>query len=114
VKPDTDSEEETAKNVQCWVREDKTEDFDVLAVANNLLLNILLANGNQLRAVKEKDIFIQYQKLYAREFWHNYETRTDKFNTANLANAMKPFRNFVLMTKDQIEHKIREIIEKGE
>jgi hypothetical protein len=115
IRVDTDIGATFAQNVQFWIREDKTEDFETLTVAQNLRRNILLASGNQLKSVAEKDVFIQYQKLYAREFWRNYDTKTEKFNTEHLATVIKPYRNFILATKAFIDAQIQKsLLKKGE
>jgi hypothetical protein len=114
VQVDTDIGITFAKNVRFWLRDDKTEDMEILMIANNLLREILLASGNQLKIVKEKDIFIQYQKLYARESRCAYATRTDTFNTECLATTMKPYRNFTLIPKEFIKEQIQKIITKTE
>jgi len=114
VRVDADIGVTYAQNLQFWIGEDKTEDFETLTVARNLRINIFLASGNQLKSVAEKDIFIQYQKLYAREFWRNYDIKEQKYKTERLANVMKPYRNFTLLTKDYIDTQLKSLLKKGE
>lgn len=101
-------------NLQFWIRQDKIEDYDILLVAQKLLRNILLASGNQLKTVKEKEIFIQYQKEFAREKWNAMSVKIDTYNTERLANVMRPYRNFALAKRDFIDKQIlKSLIKRG-
>jgi hypothetical protein len=112
---DTDIGVTFAQDLAFWIREDKVEDFQTLNATRNLMSNILFYNGKSNGSeIREKDISAQYQKLFAKEFWRNYETRKETFNTEKMALTFKPYRNFVLATKDFIDTQIKKTIEKGE
>jgi len=138
VRVDEDVGITYARTIQFWLRNDRVDDLETLMVARNLHWNILDASGNATRhmyipfsyrgcvTVKsdivftnkefdEKIIYVQYQKLYARVFWRNYDTKEEKFNTERLATVMKPYRNFVLATKEFLDEQIKNaLIQKGE
>jgi len=101
IKVDTDKLEVYIQDLKCWVREDVLEDYRILFVAYQLMRNI-----RNRKDTKERSVFIEYQKLAKKELWKTYRIRTEKFNTERLANTRKPYREFELVTEEELDKKI--------
>lgn len=96
-----------AKNVKIWARKDMLENFDLVFSLEKFIRNI--------QKIKiEKDIYREYQKLFAKEKWLNYLVETETFRTKKMALVKKPYRDFELVTKEFVETQLEKIILKKE
>jgi uncharacterized Fe-S cluster-containing radical SAM superfamily enzyme len=109
VQLDTNKGVVFAQDLQCWVRQSCLDDFRVLYVAYKIMRNI-----NKHKNLREKHIFIEYQKLSKKELWTNYKTKTEWFNTEKIAHIRKPYREFELVTTEFLDKRIGENIIKVE
>jgi hypothetical protein len=73
-----------------------------------------MRNINKHKNLREKHIFIEYQKLSKKELWTNYKTKTEWFNTEKIAHIRKPYREFELVTTEFLDKRIGENIIKVE
>ena len=105
--------EGTVECLQFWVRKDYKYNYSILRrildVASQLEI-IAISNP-----IIQKDVFQAYQKSFDMEILTtNYYLKTDNFNTKKISKNMKPHRNFIKTSKQNINIFIKNYIEKGE
>lgn len=110
IRPDPELDLNFAEDVTFWVEDTHHDSFKILNATMNLMNNVIYYTGKPLEEIKERDIYIQYQKLFAREFWHNYETKSERFKTKKLAKMRKPHRNFTSVTKEYLNEQIEKTL----
>ena len=105
------SREDVVQNLQWWVREDKKYGYAILRKIQNMMRELELIEP--FSELIEKDIFRTYQEIFdTNVVLKNYDIRIDQFNTKKISTSIKPYRNFILTTKDIIHRFIKIYIEK--
>lgn len=97
-----------AKNVKFWVRKEFKDDTTTLYVIDVLSKNIFEYRGRKRTdQIDEKEIFREYQRLFADKQWLNYVTKTEKFRTEKAANLKVPHLNFIEIDVEYLEKVIQ-------
>lgn len=100
---DTFKEVTIPKHITFWARQDRLENFELIYTLKKFM--------QKIEKVKtEKEIYQEYQKMFAKLKWINYIVEKDNFKTERMARAKKPYRDFELVTKEFIEKQFEKII----
>ena len=110
----TINSESSVEGLQFWIREDLKYDYRILRKILEMFSQ--LENIEPFSEVIEKDIFRAYQEIFDIEdcITKNYKITTKEFTTKKMALALKPYRDFVKVTKLGINIFIKNYIEKGD
>ena len=105
------SREDVVQNLQWWIREDKKYSYAILRKIQDMMLELELIEP--FSELIEKDIFRAYQEIFDTDVvLKNYVVSIDQFNTKKVSMSIKPYRDFILTTKDIIHRFITIYIEK--
>jgi hypothetical protein len=101
------------ENLQFWIREDYKYNYSILRRVLDMMSQ--LETIEPFSEIIEKDIYRSYQEAFDIESLNaNYKSTVDEFRTKKVANDLRPYRNFVKITKESINIFIQNYIQKGE
>jgi len=88
------------QNIKWWVDELQKDNALFLNRVKQEMNDIYYFHGNE---VKEKELLLALRQKIK-------QIETDEFNTQQLSNVRRPYRNFVEITKDQIDNILADYI----
>mgnify|MGYP001064378561 CR=1 FL=1 len=105
--------ENVVENLQFWIREDFKYNYSLLRRVLEMMST--LENIEPFSEIIEPDIYQSYQETFDTEILYaNYTITIEDFTTEKMSNSLKPYRDFVKITKQSINIFIKNYIEKGE